>query len=191
MKLIAGIDSHYTSIALSLMSLESVGGWSEGDWVRRHMRTDFFKMPDLTKRKGNFKAIAIKNIRISELFTTTYRWLNEHRPDVVGIEAYSTFKGMSGSADKMIMAVTAVKCAILAYGKMPMEYMASETRRIILGKQSGTKEEVWAATERLYPELNYQKVAEGNKEHLRDSLAVAENAVRELIENQGMAGISI
>ena len=186
--LIAGCDPHYTKLAFSLIEYTKENG-------RRHIRTDYFPIPDLAQKKKSLRQSEITNQKLEKIFIMSYRWLNEHKPDAFGIEGFQAFSNPKSGFSvgkttivKMSSAVTAVKCAVFATGKFPIEGSAQGTRWAILKKKGGSKEEVWQATFSRYPELNFPKVAEGNKEHIHDSLAIAEVTLLDILEQMKRTG---
>ena len=185
---LAGIDPHFTRLAFSLIEYTPEEG-------RKHLKSCYFPVPDLKKKKQNLKATQRVTFRLKQIFVITYQWLAENKPDSIGIETFVGFenaqKGIRISKQtiiKMSAAVTAVQCACFAHGKMPMMYYPIETRWKILGKGAGSKEVVWEETFGRYPELKFPEVAEANREHLHDSLAVAEDVLLDRLEEIEMKG---
>lgn len=181
---VIGIDPHFTKLAFSVISYSEEEG-------RKHLNTTYIPTPNLKKGIGNLKKNAETNYKLRQIFTASFRFFSEHLPDAIGVEAYQTIAGKTAHAPKMIAAVAAVKCAAFAVGKMPMEYSSSEMRRMVLGKASGTKEEMWNHVFPQYPNVVWPVVAEGNLEHIYDSLVIAEATLLEIMERNQMDGTEI
>ena len=180
--IIAGCDPHFTKLAFSLVEYTKEKG-------RSHIRTDYFPIPDLAQKKKSLRQSEITNQKLEKIFLMSYRWLKEYKPDAFGIEGFQAFSNPKSGFSvgkttivKMSSAVTAVKCAVFAMGKFPMEGSAQGTRWAVLNKKGGSKEEVWEAVFPRYPNLKFPNVAEGNKEHIYDSLAIAEVALLDILE---------
>jgi Holliday junction resolvasome RuvABC endonuclease subunit len=186
--ILAGVDPHYTQLAFSMIEYTPEAG-------RQHLKSCYYNVPDLKKKKDTLKATQRVTFRLKQIFILTYQWIADNNPDSIGIETFVGFenaeKGVRISKQtiiKMSAAVTAVQCACFAHGKMPMMYYPVETRWKILGKGSGSKEAIWEETFSRYPELKFPVVAESKKEHLYDSLAVAEDVLLDRLEEIEMKG---
>ena len=176
---VLGIDPGYTSFAASLISFDEDGG-------RKHLETYFHKFPPPPNKKLNLKSAFVINIRIEEIFNEIRELIERTFPNAVGIEAYNPIPGRTSSAGKLIAAVTAAKCGIMATGMRPIEFGASDLRHSILGCAKGTKEEIWDAVAKIYPIDAFPPVHKDDVQHLRDSRAIAEVALREVIDREKM-----
>lgn len=178
--IIIGIDPHFRKLAFTVIEYR--------DGERRHVLTEFHTTPNLKKGVGNIQKAAETNHVLRDLFNKSHDFFVSNPFDAVGIEAYQAIPGRSANAPKMIGAVCAVKCAAFSLGKMPMEYSSAQLRRMILKKPAGSKQEMWDAVHGLYGDIKWPEIPEKEKEHIYDSLVLAEAALVEILEIQSFIG---
>lgn len=172
---IAGADPGLNQLAITIIEY--------ADEKREHSETFFFKVPTFKQRKGNLKQSSVVVKKLKYVFDHALGVFQEWMPDIISIEDYQIIPGKGKHAVKSAMATAQVISACFAVGKMPLLYSSLELRPMILGRQKGSKEEMWEAVKGRFDGIALPSVAATHEEHIKDSVVLAEAGLQEYLEN--------
>lgn len=145
-----------------------------------------------TERADKAQKLAISadnNMRFHSIFTALKDFLGTIPPGekvIVGIEGFGYTPGSGRNLLNTAQAVGVIKGALFAMGKIPFEFKPSEVKQTILGRKSGSKDEIQEALTRIYPNLPelLGVHAKGKWEHMADAVALAECAFAEYAQRR-------
>lgn len=105
---------------------------------------------------------------------------------VVGIEAFAYTPGSGRNLLNTAQAVGVIKGTLFAMGKIPFEFQPNAVKKTLLGTNSGSKQDVQDALQRIYPDLldHLGSYAKGKWEHLADAVALCECAFEEYAQRK-------
>lgn len=182
---LVGIDPGLAKVGLALV---------HHDGAKRLVKVRLIET-EKSDRAQKMAVSADNNMRYHELFTALKDFLSDVPPGekvIVGIEGFGYTPGSGRNLLNTAQAVGVLKGGLFSMGKVPFEFKPSEVKTTILGRKSGSKEEVQEALVRMYPNLPelLGQYAKGKWEHLADAVALAECAFEEYAQRRlYMAGI--
>jgi len=105
---------------------------------------------------------------------------------IVGIEGFAYTPGAGRNLLNTAQAVGVIKGTLFSRGKLPFEFKPNEVKKTLLGTNSGSKQDIQDALERLYPNLVdlLGAYAKGKWEHLTDAVALCECAFEEYAQRK-------
>ncbi len=129
------------------------------------------------------------NHRYHDLYSQVCDFLDKV-PDnerlLIGIEGFAYTPGAGRSLLNTAQAVGVIKAACFARGKIPFEFKPSQVKQKVLGKKSGSKQEVMDALIERYPNLPelLEPYAKGKWEHMTDAVGLVECAFEEYAQRK-------
>jgi Holliday junction resolvasome RuvABC endonuclease subunit len=163
-----GIDPGLNSIAISYI---------DGN---EYLESELFicKFPSKKEiTRGKLRISELMQERIKAIMAFVYLSLEKWKPDIIGIEmaGYQPrgAKGGGRGLTRIIAAITAVKCAVIVYGKEYYEPSPQELRKCLFDSASGDKDSVRDRIVEIYGHVDLRDLNKSDYEHVFDSMAIA------------------
>lgn len=126
-----------------------------------------------TKKDSTKKVRASSDLirRVKYLHTNIIDTITKYSPQVIFAET------PSGSKSSNAMKSYGISCALIAIIEpAPIQVTPQEVKKQVLGKISGTKEEIISYVSEKYPDFNLPK-AKTRAEHIADAVCIAESGI--------------